>query len=49
MTKMEKELNKNDKMNNFDEYIIQGEPSQKEKAQIWQTASRKFQRAIFAL
>ena len=23
---------------NFDEYIIQGEPSQKEKAQIWQTA-----------
>jgi hypothetical protein len=25
-------------MNNFDEYIRQGEPSQKEKAQIWQTA-----------
>jgi len=25
-------------MQNFDEYIIQGEPSQKEKAQIWQTA-----------
>ena len=25
-------------MTNFDEYIIQGEPSQKEKAQIWQTA-----------
>jgi fido (protein-threonine AMPylation protein) len=25
-------------MKNFDEYIIQGEPSQKEKAQIWQTA-----------
>ena len=25
-------------MNNFDEYIKQGEPSQKEKAQIWQTA-----------
>jgi len=25
-------------MSNFDEYIIQGEPSQKEKAQIWQTA-----------
>jgi len=25
-------------MQNFDEYIIQGEPSQKVKAQIWQTA-----------
>ena len=25
-------------MNNFDEYIRQGEPSQKEKAQIWQIA-----------
>jgi len=25
-------------MQDFDEYIIQGEPSQKEKAQIWQTA-----------
>jgi fido (protein-threonine AMPylation protein) len=25
-------------MQNFDEYIRQGEPSQKEKAQIWQTA-----------
>jgi fido (protein-threonine AMPylation protein) len=25
-------------MTNFDEYIRQGEPSQKEKAQIWQTA-----------
>jgi len=25
-------------MQNFDEYIIQGEPSQKEKAQIWQAA-----------
>jgi len=25
-------------MSDFDEYIIQGEPSQKEKAQIWQTA-----------
>jgi len=25
-------------MNDFEEYIIQGEPSQKEKAQIWQTA-----------
>lgn len=25
-------------MDNFDEYIRQGEPSQKEKAQIWQTA-----------
>jgi fido (protein-threonine AMPylation protein) len=25
-------------MTNFDEYIKQGEPSQKEKAQIWQTA-----------
>ena len=25
-------------MHNFDEYIRQGEPSQKEKAQIWQTA-----------
>ncbi|MDR0414415.1 MAG: antitoxin VbhA family protein, partial [Prevotellaceae bacterium] len=25
-------------MANFDEYIKQGEPSQKEKAQIWQTA-----------
>ena len=25
-------------MSNFDEYIIQGEPSRKEKAQIWQTA-----------
>ncbi|MDR0367563.1 MAG: antitoxin VbhA family protein, partial [Bacteroidales bacterium] len=25
-------------MTNFDEYLKQGEPSQKEKAQIWQTA-----------
>jgi hypothetical protein len=25
-------------MQNFDEYIRQGEPSQKEKAQIWQAA-----------
>jgi hypothetical protein len=25
-------------MYNFDEYIRQGEPTQKEKAQIWQTA-----------
>jgi hypothetical protein len=27
-------------MQNFEEYIRQGEPSQKEKAQIWQTAIR---------
>ena len=25
-------------MNDFEEYIRQGEPSQKEKAKIWQTA-----------
>ena len=25
-------------MSDFEEYMIQGEPSQKEKAQIWQTA-----------
>ena len=25
-------------MIDFEEYMIQGEPSQKEKAQIWQTA-----------
>ena len=25
-------------MSNFDEYIRQGEPSRKAKAQIWQTA-----------
>jgi hypothetical protein len=25
-------------MDSFDEYIRQGEPSQKEKARIWQTA-----------
>ena len=33
-----KTKNSKKSMQNFDVYIIQGEPSQKEKAQIWQTA-----------
>ena len=39
-------------MSEFDEYIVHGEPGQKEKADAWQTAKvqqKITQRAIFAL
>ena len=40
-------------MSEFDEYIVHGEPGQKEKADAWQTATKvqqkTIQRAVFAL